>query len=98
LAERLTQEGGRSLIPFLVNLVHVTSTVLTLVILVDVVISFFMSPFHPIRQALDSIVEPMLAPIRRIMPTTGMLDFSPLILLIVIQLAESILVQLLVAL
>jgi len=86
------------LIAFLIQLVQLTATILTLIILVDVVLSFFMNPFHPVRQTLDSIVEPMLAPIRRFMPNTGMLDFSPLILLIVIQLLESVLVQLLFSL
>jgi YggT family protein len=83
-------------IGFFITLIQVTANILTLVILVDVILSFFLNPFHPLRQTLDSIVEPMLAPIRQIMPQTGMLDFSPLILLILIQLIESILVQILV--
>jgi YggT family protein len=45
-----------------------------------------MSPFHPVREAIDRIIEPMLRPIRRIMPATGMIDFSPVVLLILIQL------------
>jgi YggT family protein len=85
-------------IPFLIQLVQLTATILTLVILADVILSFFMSPFHPVRQTLDMVVEPMLAPIRRFMPNTGMLDFSPLILLILIQLLESVLVQLIASL
>ncbi|MGA9532767.1 MAG: YggT family protein [Anaerolineales bacterium] len=86
------------MISFLIQLIQLTATVLTLIILADVILSFFMNPFHPLRQSLDMIVEPMLAPIRRIMPNTGMLDFSPLILLILIQLLESVLVQLLFSL
>ena len=86
------------MIGFFITLIQVTANILTLVILVDVILSFFLNPFHPLRQTLDSIVEPMLAPIRQIMPQTGMLDFSPLILLILIQLIESILVQILVSL
>jgi YggT family protein len=80
---------------FLITLIQVTANLLTLVILVDVILSFFLNPFHPLRQTLDTIVEPLLAPIRQIMPQTGMLDFSPLILLILIQLIESVLVQIL---
>lgn len=85
-------------IAFLIQLIQLTSTILTLIILADVILSFFMSPFHPLRQTLDQIVGPLLAPIRRIMPNTGMLDFSPLILLILIQLLESVLIQLLLSL
>jgi YggT family protein len=32
---------------------------------------------------LISVTEPMLAPIRRFLPQTGMIDFSPLILLLI---------------
>jgi YggT family protein len=31
------------------------------------------------------LVEPVLAPIRRIMPFTGGVDFSPLVLILIIQ-------------
>ena len=85
------------MIGFLITLIQVTANILTLIILIDVILSFFLNPFHPLRQTLDTIVEPMLAPIRQIMPQTGMLDFSPLILLILIQLIESVLVQILLS-
>lgn len=86
------------MIVFLIELIQLVTLVLTLVILVEVVLSFFLNPFHPLRQTLATIVEPMLAPIRRIMPATGGLDFSPLVLLILIRLAERILIQILLTL
>jgi YggT family protein len=61
---------------------------LNLIILVDIVISFFLSPYHPVRNFLDKIVNPLLSPIRKIMPQTGMFDFSPLILIILLQVIE----------
>jgi len=61
---------------------------LNLIILVDIVVSFFLSPYHPVRNFLDKIVNPLLSPIRRIMPQTGMFDFSPLILIILLQVIE----------
>ncbi|HKT86384.1 MAG TPA: YggT family protein [Novosphingobium sp.] len=33
-------------------------------------------------QALNAILDPMLRPIRRIMPNTGAIDFSPMVLII----------------
>jgi YggT family protein len=54
-----------------------------------------MSPYHPIRETLSRFVEPMLAPIRRLVPLIGMLDFSPFILLILIQIVGQILISLL---
>ena len=34
---------------------------------------------------LIQVTEPLLAPVRRLMPQTGMMDFSPLIVLIVLS-------------
>ena len=80
----------------LVNIIHRLFQLLTLIVVVDVVLSYFMSPFHPVRQFLDRIVEPMLRPIRRMLPRTGMIDFSPLVLIILLQLVDYIVVNILV--
>jgi len=82
-------------VAFLIYIIQLASTILIVLIIVDVVLSYFLSPFHPLRQALDLVVQPMLAPVRRIVPSVGMIDFSPVVLLIVIQLVESILVGIL---
>jgi YggT family protein len=71
---------------------------LTLVVFLDVLLAFVLNPFHPLRRALDSVVEPMLAPIRRIVPSAGGLDFSPAILIILIQILGSLVVKLLASL
>jgi YggT family protein len=71
----------------LLRLVDLIETLLFLLILAHVILSYFMSPFHPIRRQIDRIVEPMLVPIRRVVPLVGMLDLSPLILLLLLQFA-----------
>lgn len=71
------------------------STGLTIIIFLDIILGYFLDPFHPVRRSLDSFVEPMLAPIRRIMPRMGMIDLSPLVLLIVIQLIETVIIGIL---
>jgi YggT family protein len=68
-----------------IYLINVAVQIISLLVIVHVVLSYFMSPFHPIRQLIDRLVEPMLSPIRRIVPPVGMLDLSPLILLILVQ-------------
>lgn len=83
---------------FLIQIIHLTATVLTWIVIVDVVLTYFMSPFHPIRRTLDSLVEPLLMPIRRVMPNTGMIDFSPIVLLIAIQVVEYVITRLLISL
>ncbi|MBI3174613.1 MAG: YggT family protein [Chloroflexi bacterium] len=61
----------------------------------NVLLSYFVDPYHPIRRALDSIVEPFLAPIRRILPSTGMVDFSPMVLTLLIWLLTRFLISIL---
>lgn len=66
-----------------------------LLVFVKVFLSYFMDPFHPLRQTIDQIVEPMLAPIRNLVPPVGRFDFSPIILIILIELLSFILRNLL---
>ena len=40
--------------------------------------------------ALNALLQPLLAPIRRIMPNTGAIDFSPLVLIIGLQILQII--------
>lgn len=86
------------MIALLVTLIRTASQFLILIIIVSSVLSFFMSPYHPVKQALDRIVEPMLAPIRRFVPLIGMLDFSPLILIILLDLVSRALIAFLISL
>jgi YggT family protein len=82
----------------IIRLINIIVQLLTLLIIVDVVLSYFMSPFHPVREALDRIVNPMLNPIRRVIPPLGGLDLSPIVLLILIQVLGSVLRNFLLAL
>lgn len=79
----------------LIELIHRVFQLLSLVVIVQVLLSYFMSPFHPFRQFIDRLVEPLLAPIRRILPPAGMLDFSPLVLIIIIQILDALIAALL---
>jgi YggT family protein len=79
----------------LAQALNIFSQVLVLLVLAHVILSYFMNPFHPIRLFVDRLVEPLLAPIRRVVPLIGMLDFSPVILIILVQLITNFLVNLL---
>ena len=59
--------------------------ILVLFVIIAVILTYVMDPYHPVRRFVDSIVEPMLIPIRRVVPLVGMLDFSPIILIILIR-------------
>lgn len=71
---------------------------LVFLVIISVILSYFMDPYHPIRRSIDGFVEPMLSPIRRVVPPIGGLDFSPLVLIILIQVLANIIIRLLVAL
>jgi YggT family protein len=78
----------------LIGIVDIIFRLLTIVVVVDVIVSYFLPPYNNVRIFLDRIVNPMLAPIRRIIPPVQMIDFSPIILLVILQVVEFILVRL----
>ncbi len=81
----------------LINIINLVSQLLTLLIFISALLSWFVSPYHPVRQFLDRLVDPMLAPIRRVIPPAGGFDFSPLILMVLILVLARILVSILIA-
>jgi YggT family protein len=74
-----------------IQVIDIVAQVLILVVVADAVVSFFLPPYHQVRVALDRLVEPMLSPIRRVVPPFQTFDFSPIILILLIQLLEVIL-------
>jgi uncharacterized protein YggT (Ycf19 family) len=68
--------------------------VYSVIIIVKVVLSYFLSPYNNIRRIVDRLVDPLLAPIQRIVPPIANLDFSPIILLLLLQLVERLVLTL----
>lgn len=52
------------------------------------------NPYGKVFQFIFSLTEPLLAPIRRLMPKTMMLDFSPMILMLALILLQRLLLTL----
>jgi YggT family protein len=46
-----------------------------------------------VTQILHEMTEPILAPIRSVMPTVGMFDFSPIIAMLLLQVIGTALLQ-----
>jgi YggT family protein len=80
------------------NIIHRIIQLCILVIIIQAALSYFMSPFDTIRRMVDRIVDPVLSPIRRIISPVGIFDFSPIILIILLQFLDMILRSLLLAL
>ena len=69
--------------------------IFTILIFIYTLLGYFMRPYHPVRQTIGRFFEPMLNPIRKVVPPIGGLDFSPLILILLIQVVGWILTGLL---
>ena len=74
--------------------IHRAIQIFTLIVIIYTILTYFLTPFHPIREGLARFIEPLLTPIRRLLPQTAMLDFSPLVLIILLQIIDYIVVRL----
>ncbi len=83
---------------FLANLVSLIINVFELILLARIIASWLqVNPYNPIMQFLYRITEPVLAPIRRMLPPTGMMDFSPLVVFVILLVLQAILIQVIFA-
>jgi len=48
-------------------------------------------PHNPIVQMLDAITEPVLAPLRQIVPRVGMMDITPIVAIILLSVIAAML-------
>jgi len=86
-----------------VELIHLLFNLIYLSILgriiLTLVLSFMTNDPPPllvnITQVFIQVTEPILAPIRRVLPTFGMIDFSPLVAILLLSVAQRIIVYVL---
>ena len=75
-----------------VRLVQFLCSLLTILIIARAVISWFSPrPTNILAIYLYRVTEPFLAPLRRIIPRAGMVDFSPLLAILLLYLISAIL-------
>lgn len=64
----------------------------TMLVFVAVITSWLrLSEDNPIRRVLRVAVDPVLNPLRRILPSMGGLDFSPMLLIFGLQMLKRVL-------
>jgi len=89
-----------NLIILVANVIDIGLTVYMWVIIIRALISWVSpDPYNPIVRFLYRVTEPALRPVRRILPIGGMgIDFSPLIVILVIYFLRIFLVRILIQL
>jgi len=78
---------------------YLISVIIVLVIVqfvLSLLIAFNVVSMHnrwvaAIWQSVNALLEPLLRPIRRIMPETGAIDFSPLVLIVLLNIINIVL-------
>jgi len=88
------------LIYTLIEIIAYLTWILTILVIAQFVLSLLIS-FNVVNmhndfvaslwRAVNALLDPLLNPIRRIMPDTGMIDFSPLVLIILLRILMMIL-------
>ncbi len=59
---------------------------LVIAIFIRVLLSWVQpDPYNPIVRALDAVTEPILQPLRQIIPRIGMIDITPIVAIIALQ-------------
>lgn len=82
---------------FLIRTVDVAFDVYTLLIFVRVLLSWVRhNPYQPLIRFIYDVTDPYLRFFRRFIPPVGMIDFTPIIALIVLQVLKGVIIQLLV--
>lgn len=77
-----------------VQFLGVIVQVMTFAILARAILSWFpMKPGNPLVSILVTVTEPILMPLRRIIPRIGMIDISPMVAIIVLQVIYTVLVS-----
>jgi len=72
---------------------------LSFAILARVFLSWFnFNPYHPVMTFLIRVTEPVLAPLRRIIPPISNIDITPVVAIILLQMVEEIILAIVVSL
>jgi YggT family protein len=80
----------------IIGLVQLLFELYIIILLARVLLSWVqVDPRNPIVNLINQLTEPLLAPIRRLLPQSGGMDFSPMVAFIVVWIAEQVVMTLL---
>src|SRR5207247_864399 len=79
----------------LIHFIDQLFQILSLAIVCRALLSWFPvrpgNPFYPLAVILNQVTEPILGPLRRIIPTIGMIDISPIVALLLLNAMQAML-------
>jgi YggT family protein len=79
---------------YLANFISLLVNILVIAIFLRAIISWFrLAPNNPIVLILTQVTEPILAPLRRVVPSLGMFDITPWIAMILLQFLGQIIIS-----
>lgn len=91
------------LLSTLIQIIDLLINVIVMLIIVQFVIGLLLA-FNVINhsnefivsvyRSINSLLEPVFAPIRKLLPATGSIDFAPLVLIIILQIVLIVLTNL----
>jgi YggT family protein len=84
---------------FLVTVISDAAQILALLIIVRAVLTWIPSVDygHPVIRLISRVTDPVLLPIRRVIPPLGGIDVTPIAALLLIELARNLLIRVVLA-
>lgn len=85
----------------LVDIINVIFWVFYVLLFAQIILSWIRpNPYHPvwgpIIRVVNGVVEPILKPIRRLLPPMGGLDFSPMIVLLLARVLQGAIIRMVI--
>ena len=77
----------------LIWIINLIASLLMLLIVLNWIFTIFLDYYNPARRFVERIVDPMIMPIRRMVPLIGMFDISYLILILKIYALQAALIR-----
>ena len=83
----------------MIFLINISFEILAMLIIIRVLLSWFPhNQYHPLVQILLKITEPILLPIRSLIPAVGGMDLSPIIIIFIIKVMQNFIISFLISL
>lgn len=80
--------------PLFVLIVDRVIWALSVLLIVSSILSWFQpDPRNPLVKLLHAVVDPLLLPVRAVLPPTGGMDFSPMVVMIILWILRGMLAR-----